>query len=46
MQKNIASVKDNKIYPGVLIFEDVERYKIDYFKLKLIRMGVINYKND
>lgn len=45
IQDNIASAKNNMIHPGILTAEEIEMFKIDFYKLKLIRMGVLKYKD-
>ena len=46
IQENIASAKNNIIHPGVLTPEEIEKFNIDYFKLRLIKMGVMTYTNN
>lgn len=46
IQENIASAKNNIIHPGVLTPEEIEKFDIDYFKLKLMKMGIMSYAND
>lgn len=46
IQENIASARNSMIHPGVLTPEEIEEFKIDYFKLKMIKMGVMTYMNN
>lgn len=45
IQDNIASAKHNIIHPSILTAEEIELYQIDFFKLKLIKMGIMEYKD-
>lgn len=46
IQESIASVKNNIIHPGILTPEEIENFRIDYYKLKLIKMGVMTYRDN
>lgn len=43
---SIASAKYNIFHPSLLSTEEIDEYKIDFYKLKLIKMGILLYKND
>lgn len=45
IQDNIISAKHNIIHPNILTAEEIELYKIDFYKLKLIKVGILEYKN-
>lgn len=46
IQDNIASAKHNIVHPSILTAEEISLFNIDFFKLKLIKMGIMAYKND
>lgn len=46
IQDNIASAKNNIIHPGVLSVEEIDKFNIDFYKLKLLRMGIMSYHNN
>lgn len=46
IQNNIAAAKHNIVHPGILTTEEVEMFQIDFYKLKLMKLGVMKYKND
>lgn len=43
---NISSAKYNIFHPSILTSEEIDKYNIDFYKLKLIRMGILLYNND
>lgn len=43
---DIASAKYNLFHPSILTNEEFTNYKIDFYKIKLIRMGVMTHKNN
>lgn len=45
IQDNVVSAKYNIIHPSILTLEELNEYEIDLHKLKLIKMGVLEYKN-
>lgn len=46
IQDNIASAKYNLFHPSILTAEEIEINNIDFYKLKLIRMGVLIFAED
>lgn len=46
IQNNIAAARHNMVHPGILTAVEVEMFEIDFYKLKLMKLGVMNYKND
>lgn len=46
IQNNIASAVHNTVHPGILTKQEIEMFKIDFNKLKLINLGVMNYKDN
>ena len=42
---NKVSTQHNIMHPSLLTLEELEMYKVDFFKLKLLRTGIIEYKN-
>lgn len=45
IQDNIASAKHNIFHPSILTSDEIETYKIDFYKLKLVKQGVMYYNN-
>lgn len=46
IQDNIASAKHNIVHPSILTAEEIEAYNIDFYKLKLIKLGIMKYKDE
>lgn len=46
IQDNIVSAKHNIMHPSILTAEEIELYQIDFYKLKLIKMGIMKYKDN
>ncbi|XP_050339389.1 uncharacterized protein LOC126765698 [Bactrocera neohumeralis] len=46
IQNNIAAAKYNMVHPSMLTREEIEKYEIDFYKLKLSKVGVVVYRND
>lgn len=42
---NIMAAKHNMIHPSMLTLEELDLYNIDFYKLKLLKAGVMEYKN-
>lgn len=43
---NIMAAKNNIIHPSMLTLEELEKYNIDFPTIKLLKAGVMEYKND
>lgn len=43
---NIVSTKNNFIHPSMLTAEELDLYKVDIHKLKLLKLGIMEYKNN
>lgn len=43
---NIVSTKNNIIHPSMFTLEELEEYKIDFHKLKLLKAGLLKYDNE
>lgn len=46
LQDNIASAKYNILHPSILSAEEIKTFNIDFYKLKLVEMGLLTYKDD
>lgn len=46
IQENIVSARNNILHPSILTNEEIETYKIDFFKLKQIKLGVTKYDDN
>lgn len=44
IQDNIVSAKFNLLHPSILTPEEIEEYQLDFYKLKLAKVGVLEYK--
>lgn len=42
---NIASAKYNTLHPSILTAEEINKYEIDFLKIKLSRIGVMMYND-
>lgn len=42
---NIMATKNNIIHPSMLTLEELDFYNIDFYKLKLLKAGVMEYKD-
>lgn len=42
---NIASAKYNTLHPSILTAEEINKYQIDFLKIKLSRVGVMIYND-
>lgn len=42
---NIVAAKNNFIHPSMLTTEELDLYKVDIHKLKLLKVGVLEYQN-
>lgn len=45
VQDNIAAPKTVIIYPAIFTKEEIQTFDIDFYKLKVAKMGVLLYKN-
>lgn len=45
IQDNIASAKNHIFHPSILTSEEIDRFQIDFFKLKLMKIDILNYKD-
>lgn len=45
LQDNVISAKYGMIHPSILTFNEIEKYKIDYDKLKYIQIGTMFLNN-
>ena len=43
---NIVSTQNNIIHPSMLTLEELETYKVDFHKLKLLKAGVLRYNEE
>lgn len=46
IQDNIASAKNNFVHPSIFTRQEIELFKIDFYKLKLLRIGVMSFSED
>lgn len=44
--ENIYSAKHNIFHPSILTSEEIDKYNIGFYKLSLIKMGVLLYNNN
>lgn len=46
IQDNIASAKNNFIHPSIFTKKEIEIFNIDFYKLKLLKIGIMTYKDN
>lgn len=45
IQDNIASARNHIFHPGILTSEEIDKFDINFYKLKFVKTDIINYKN-
>lgn len=45
IKDNVASAGHHIVHPSILSSEEIDRFEIDFFKLKLMKIDMLNYKH-
>lgn len=46
IQDNIVSAKNNIIHPSILTTQEINQFDIDYYKLKMLKVGIMAYSDE
>lgn len=46
IQDNIVASKSNFIHPNIFTNDEILKYNIDFYKLKMLKIGIMNYKEN
>lgn len=46
IQDNIVSAKNNIIHPSILTTQEIIQFEIDFYKLKLLKVGIMTYSDE
>lgn len=45
IQENIVSAKHHIFHPSILTSEEIDKFQLDFFKLKFMKIDILNYKD-